>query len=386
MEFAYPEEHGLLRDTVRAFMETEVAPHVDRWDRAARFPEEALRRLGELGLLGASVPEDYGGTPLDALGQAMAVEEMARVSASIAITVGVHVGLVCPMIVRYGTPEARSRYLPPMARGEWLGAFAQTEPNTGSDAAGIQTRAVRRGDRYVLNGVKVWVTNAERARVLVVQAVTDPAAGKRGISSFIVETTWPGVVIGRNEEKLGLHSTVTNSIHFEDCEVPVENRLGAEGQGLRIALEHLSASRISVAAQAVGIAQGAYEQALRYATQRRAFRAFLAEHQAIQFMLADMATAIEAARLLTHRAAWLRDQGRPFAAAASMAKLFASEMCQQVTYQALQVFGGYGYSREYPLERYFRDARVTTIYEGTSEIQRIIIARELLRAAGTGGH
>jgi len=382
MEFAYTEEHRLLRDTVRAFMESEVAPHVDRWDRAGYFPDEALRRLGEMGLLGASVPEAYGGTPLDALGQVIAVEEMARISASIAITVGVHVGLVCPMIVRYGTPEARARYLPAMARGEWLGAFAQTEPNTGSDAAGIQSRAVRKGDRYVLNGVKMWVTNAEKARVLVVQAVTDPAAGKRGISSFIVETTWPGVTVGRNEAKLGLHSSVTNPVYLEDCEVPVENRLGAEGQGLRIALEHLSASRISVAAQAVGIAQGAYEQALRYATQRRAFGVFLAEHQAIQFMLADMVTSIEAARLLTHRAAWLRDRGRPFTAAASMAKLFASEMCQRVTYQALQIFGGYGYSREYPLERYFRDARVTTIYEGTSEIQRVIIARELLRAAG----
>ncbi|MCS7312648.1 MAG: acyl-CoA dehydrogenase family protein [Acidobacteria bacterium] len=382
MEFAYTEEYHLLRDTVRAFMESEVAPHVDRWDRAGYFPDEVFRRLGEMGLLGASVSEEYGGTPLDALGQAIAVEEMARISASVAITVGVHVGLVCPMIVRYGTPEARARYLPAMARGDWLGAFAQTEPNTGSDAAGIQTRAVRKGDRYVLNGIKVWVTNAEKARVLVVQAVTDPAAGKRGISSFVVETTWPGVTVGRNEAKLGLHSSVTNPVYLEDCEVPVENRLGAEGQGLRIALEHLSASRISVAAQAVGIAQGAYEQALRYTTQRKTFGAFLVEHQAIQFMLADMVTSIEAARLLTHRAAWFRDRGRPFTAAASMAKLFASEMCQRVTYQALQIFGGYGYSREYPLERHFRDARVTTLYEGTSEIQRIIIARELLRAAG----
>ena len=378
MEFAYTEEHALIRDTVRSFMEQEVAPHVAEWDRAHVFPDAVIRRLGEMGFLGTTVPESYGGTPIDSVGMAIAIEEMARISASVAITVSVHTGLACHAIATYAGESAKRRYLPRMARGEWLGAFALTEPQAGSDAGSIQMRAERQGDHYILNGTKVWVTNGEKARVLVVHAVTDPAAGKRGLSSFIVETDWPGVHIGRNEEKLGLCSSVTNTISLTDCRVPVENRLGAEGEGLKIALSTLATGRIGVAAQAVGIAQGAFEHALRYTTERKTFGRYLYEHQAIQFMLAEMATLIEAARLLTHRAAWLRDTRQPYHVAASMAKLLASEMCQRVTYLAMQIYGGYGYSRDYPVERYFRDGRITTIYEGTSEIQRIIIARHLL--------
>ncbi len=378
MEFAYTEEHALIRNTIRSFMENEVAPYVAEWDRAHVFPDTVIRRLGELGFLGATVPESYGGTPIDSIGMAIAIEEMARISASVAITVSVHTGLACQAIATYATPSAKQRYLPRMARGEWLGAFALSEPQAGSDAGAVQTRAERRGDEYILNGTKVWVTNGEKAHVLVVHAVTDPTAGKRGLSSFIVETDWPGVHIGRNEDKLGLCSSVTNTISLTDCRVPVENRLGEEGEGLKIALSTLATGRIGVAAQAVGIAQGAFEHAIRYATERKTFGRYLYEHQAIQFMLAEMATRIEAARLLTHRAAWLRDTRRPYHVAASMAKLFASEMCQRVTYLAMQIYGGYGYSRDYPVERYFRDGRITTIYEGTSEIQRIIIARHLL--------
>jgi len=285
----------------------------------------------------------------------------------------------CFPIYAFGNEEQKRRYLIPCAKGEILGGFALTEPNAGSDATAQRTTAVRKGDRYIVDGTKNWVTNGEEAAILIVQARTDPAGGSRGISTFIVETKWPGVRIGRNEPKMGLKGSVTNQIIFEEVEVPAENRLGEEGIGFKIAMAALDGGRIGVASQACGIAQGAYEASVKYAKERSAFGKRIAEFQAIQFMLADMATQIDAARLLTHHAAYLRQQGKPFTKSASMAKVFASEMANRVTYQAIQIHGGYGYSQEYPVERYYREARVTTLYEGTSEIQRLVIARHLLQ-------
>ena len=378
MDFELPEESRIIRDTIRRFMEEEVRPHVVEWERNRIFPEDVVRALGQMGFLGMTVPETYGGSGITSVDQAIVIEEIARISPSIAVTVSVNSGIIGDMLTRFGNEEQKRRYLPIVATGQGLGGLAHTEPEAGSDAGAIRSRAVREGNNYILNGNKVWVTNAEKAAILVVQAVTNPAEGKRGLSSFIVETEWPGVHIGRREDKLGLHSSVTNPVTFENVRVPASNRLGEEGMGLRIVLSALDSGRIGVAAQAVGIAQGAYEYAREYATMRKTFGQPLVEHQAILFKLSDMATEIEAARWLTYRAAWLKDQGRSFTKAASMAKLYAAEMCQKVTYEAIQIYGSYGYSRDYPVERYFRDARVTTIYEGTSEIQRLVIARQIL--------
>ncbi|MCI0613133.1 acyl-CoA dehydrogenase [bacterium] len=379
MNFDYTEEQVMIRDMVRDFAENEVRPRLHSIEYEGKFPRDLVKKMAELGLLGLNVPEEYGGAGADNVSYSMAIEEISRVSASVAITMSVNCSVCCFPIYTFGNEEQKRKYLVPCAKGEMLGGFALTEPNAGSDATAQKTSAVRKGDQYVINGTKNWVTNGQEASILILQAMTDPGAGSHGISSFIVETKWPGVRIGRNEPKMGLDGSVTNQVIFEDVEVPVANRLGDEGTGFKIAMKSLDGGRIGVASQAIGIAQGAYEASLKYARERTAFNQKLAEFQAIQFMLADMAMEIEAARLLTHQAAVLRDQGKNFTKAASMAKLYASEMANRVTYKAIQIHGGYGYSQEYPVERYYREARVTTLYEGTSEIQRIVIARNVLK-------
>lgn len=379
MNFDYTEEQVMIRDMVRDFAESEIRPRIHSIDFEGKFPRDLVQKMGELGLMGLTIPEEHGGAGADHISYAMAIEELSRVAASVAITMSVNNSVCCFPIFAFGNEAQKNKYLTPCAKGEILGGFALTEPNAGSDATAQKATAVRKGDRYVLNGTKNWVTNGEEAQILIVQAMTDASKAARGISTFIMETKWPGVKIGRNEPKMGLKGSVTNQIILEDVEVPVENRLGEEGIGFKIAMTSLDGGRIGVAAQATGIAQGAYEASLKYAKERSAFGHELAEFQAIQFMLADMATEIESARLLTHSAAHLRQSGRSFTRQAAMAKLFASEMANRVTYKAIQIHGGYGYSQEYPVERYYRDARVTTLYEGTSEIQRIVIARSYLK-------
>ena len=379
MEFEYTEEQLMIRDMVRDFAESEIRPRLQSIDYEGVFPKDLVAKMGELGLMGLSIPEEYGGSGADQIAYSLAIEELSRVSASVAITMSVNNSVCCFPILEFGNEAQKQKYLIPCAKGEVLGGFALTEPNAGSDATAQKTTAVRKGNGYALNGTKNWVTNGEAAGILIVQAMTDAGAGSRGISTFIVETDTPGVRIGRNEPKMGLKGSVTNQIIFEDCVVPVENRLGEEGTGFKIAMTSLDGGRIGVASQACGIAQGAYEASVQYAKERTAFNQHLSEFQAIQFMFADMATQLEGARLLTHYAADLRQKKKPFTKAAAMAKVFASEMANRVTYSAIQIHGGYGYSQEYPVERFYRDARVTTLYEGTSEIQRIVIARHLLK-------
>ncbi len=379
MEFALSEQQTMVRDMVAEFAAREMIPVIPALERRGEYPKEIVSRLAGLGLMGMTIPEDHGGTAFDTVSITVAMEEIARACASTAVTLSVHNSAAAVPIVRFGTPDQKTRYLPAMARGECVGGFALTEPGCGSDAAALQARAVRRGDRWILNGTKSWITNARIGGVFVVMAVTDPEAGSSGISAFLVEPSLPGFSFGKDEVKMGLRCSVTGMINLTDCEVPAENLLGEEGMGLRVAFSTLDGGRIGIAAQAIGIARAAFEEAREYARTRQAFSRPLASHQAIRFMLADMATEIDAARLLTLRAACLKDADHPdFSREASMAKLYASEMCNRVTYRAVQIHGGYGYSAEYNVERYYRDARVTTIYEGTSEIQRMIIARKLL--------
>jgi butyryl-CoA dehydrogenase len=387
MDFSLSSDQLLIRDTVRQFMETEMRPILREYEREEKFPAEQLRKLGELGCCGMLVPEEWGGAGTDTVSYALMLEEVARVCASTAVALSVTNSVVGIPIWKFGSEAQKKKYLTPLSRGEILGAFCLTEPQAGSDAAGIQTRAVREGDHYVLNGTKAWVTNGGVSGVYVVFAKTDPDAGARGVSAFLVDPTFPGFRISRYEEKMGLHLSRSAEVVFDNCRLPVENRLGEEGQGLRIALESLDGGRVGIAAQAVGLAQGAMEAAARYAKQRRTFGKPIAEYQAIQWMLADMQTEIEAARALTHYAAFMRDKesrepgSRRLGSHASRAKLYASEMANRVAYRAVQVHGSVGYSRETDVERYYRDARVLTIYEGTSEMQRIVIARDLLRNA-----
>jgi alkylation response protein AidB-like acyl-CoA dehydrogenase len=400
MDFSFTSDQTLIRDTVRQFMEAEVRPLLREYDRTEKFPAAEIRRLGELGCCGMLVPEEWGGAGTDTVSYALMLEEVARVDASIAVALSVTNSVAAVPIWKYGTEEQKKKYLQRLARGEMLGGFCLTEPQAGSDAAAIQTRATLSGDFYSLNGTKSWVTNGGEAGVYIVFAKTEPAAGARGVSAFLVEPSFPGFRIGRYEDKMGLRLSRTAEIVFEDCRVPAENRLGREGEGLKIALESLDGGRVGIAAQAVGVAQGAMEAAVRYAKQRRTFGKPIAEHQAVQLMLADMETEIEAARALTHFAAFVRDQEeREIAAeagalqaggeggavrrrnrlgpAASRAKLYASEMANRVAYKAVQIHGSAGYSRESEVERFYRDARVLTIYEGTSEMQRTVIARAL---------
>jgi alkylation response protein AidB-like acyl-CoA dehydrogenase len=380
MDFELTEEQQLVKDTAAAFAEREIKPIASRMDRDAAYPSELVRQLGEIGFMGMFVPQEFGGSNMDFTAYVVAMETISRAWASLSVIMSVHNSLVCAPIVRFGSAAQKEKYLPSLAAGEKLGCYALTEPGAGSDAGSIQTRARFEGDHYILNGNKIFVTNGSRADLAVVYAVTDPAKGKRGISAFLVENNTPGFIVGRLEDKLGLRSSDTANIVFDDCRVGRENLLGEEGDGFRIALATLDGGRIGIAAQALGIAQGCLEESLAHAKERRQFGQAIANFQAIQWMLADMAVEIDAARLMTYRAAWLAQMGRTMTRESAMAKLLASEAANRIAYKALQIFGGYGYTKEFSVERYFRDARITTLYEGTSEIQRLVIARSLLQA------
>jgi butyryl-CoA dehydrogenase len=389
MDFSLNDHQKLTRDTVRQFMENEVRPSVRQRDREGRFPSEEIKKLAELGCCGMLVPEEWGGPGLDTVSYVLMLEEVARVDAAMATSLSVTNSAVQGPLLSFGTDAQKGKYLRRLATGEILGAFCLTEPQAGSDAAGIQARATRENVGaglkpgvagsavYNLNGTKTWVSNGSVAGVFLVFAKTDPNAGGKGLTAFLVEPTFKGFRVGRHEEKMGQHSSPSVEIVLNDCEVPAENRLGEEGQGLKIALSALDGGRIGIAALAVGLAQGALDAATEYAKQRRAFGKNIADFQAIQWMLADMQTEIEAARGLVYYAAWLKDSGGRMGSAASKAKLYASEMVNRVAAKAVQIHGSVGYSRETDVERMYRDARVVTIYEGTSEVQRMIIARDL---------
>jgi butyryl-CoA dehydrogenase len=379
VNLALTEDQQLLQKTVREFAESEVKPLARENDETGKFPRELFRKAAELGLTGVAIPESEGGAGFDHVSYTIVIEEISRACASTGVILSVQNSLYCDPIHRLGTEAQKQKFLVPFARGERIGCFALTEPQAGSYAAGLTTVAVRRADRYVVNGTKAWITNGGVADAALVCVNTDPSQGEKGITALLVERGTRGFQVGKEEKKLGIHATACTQLRFTDCEVPVENRLGAEGQGYKIALTALDGGRVGIAAQATGIAQGAFDQALAYAKQRQAFGHPIANFQAIQFMLADMATEIDAARLLLRKAAWKQDSGARFSLEASIAKLFASEMATRVTHKAIQIHGANGYSREYPVERMYRDARVTEIYEGTSEIQRTIIASWMLR-------
>jgi alkylation response protein AidB-like acyl-CoA dehydrogenase len=379
MDFSLSDQQKLIRDTVRQFMENEVRPGVRQRDREGRFPTGEIKKIAELGCCGMTTPEEWGGAGLDTVSYVLMLEEVARVDAAMATSLGVTNSAVQVPLLGFGNDAQKKKYLSRMATGETLGAFCLTEPQAGSDAAGIQARAVKCDCGYRLNGTKTWVTNGSVAGVFIVFAKTNPEAGGKGITAFLVEPSFKGFRVGRHEEKMGQLSSPSVEIVLNDCEVPAENRLGEEGQGLKIALSALDGGRIGIGALAVGLAQGALEESVKYAKQRRAFGKTISEFQAIQWMLADMQTEIEAARGLVHYAAWLKDaHPAKMGASASKAKLYASEMVNRVVYKAVQIHGSVGYSRETDVERMYRDARVVSIYEGTSEIQRMIIARDLL--------
>ncbi|MGE0072631.1 MAG: acyl-CoA dehydrogenase family protein [Thiomonas sp.] len=370
-------DHRLIRDAVRDFAQREIAPHAAAWARDARFPREALRGLGELGCLGIAVPAQWGGAGLDYLSLALAIEEIAAADGATSTIVSVNNCPVCSILLAWGDDAQKQRWLKPLARGEMIGAFALTEPQAGSDAANLRTTARREGDEYVLDGVKQFITSGKNGQVAIVLAVTDRAAGKKGISAFLVPTDTPGYIVERLEDKAGQTASDTAQIRFDACRVPVENRIGAEGEGYKIALSGLEGGRIGIAAQAVGMARAAFEQSLRYAHERSAFGKALFDHQAVQFRLSDMAAQIEAARQLLWHAASLKDAGQPCLKEAAMAKLFASEMAERVASAAMQIHGGYGYVADFPAERIWRDVRVCQIYEGTSDVQKLLIARAL---------
>jgi butyryl-CoA dehydrogenase len=374
------EEQELLQRSVREFAEAEVKPHAKEIDETGRFPLGTFRKAAELGLTGVAVPENYGGAGMDHVSYAIVIEEISRVCASTGVILSVQNSLYCDPILRFGTEEQKQKFLVPYARGEKIGCYALTEPQAGSNAAALTTKAVRKGDAYVINGTKAWITNGGAADAALVYVNTQPEKGEKGITALVVEKGTRGFAVGKEEKKLGIHATACTELSFSDCEVPAGNRIGNEGEGYKVALSTLDGGRIGIASQATGIAQGAFEAALSYAQQRQAFGHPIADFQAIQFMLADMATELDAARLLARRAAWKQDSGARFTMEASIAKLFASEMSTRVTHKAIQIHGGYGYSSEYPVERNYRDARITEIYEGTSEIQRLVISAWVLKA------
>jgi len=371
------EEQTMIRDMARDFAQEQLAPHAAEWDRTHTFPADAIRQMGDLGLLGMLVPEEWGGAGADHVAYALAIEEVAAGDGSCSTIMSVHNSVACMPILKFGTDTQKERFLRPMARGELLGAFCLSEPQAGSDAASLRTKAAPSSDGYVLNGVKQFITSGKNGHIAIVFAVTDPGAGKRGISGFIVPTDTPGYAVTRIEEKMGQHASDTAQLTFEDMQLSAEHRLGDEGEGYRIALSNLEGGRIGIAAQSVGMARAAYEAALGYAKERETFGKPIVEHQAVAFRLADMATQIDAARLMVLQAAQLRDAGRPCLKEASMAKLFASEMAERVCSTAIQVFGGYGYVTDFPVERIYRDVRVSQIYEGTSDVQRIVISRAI---------
>jgi butyryl-CoA dehydrogenase len=380
MDLALTDDQKLLQKTVREFAESEVKPLAKELDETGNFPRETFRKAAELGLTGVAVPEEQGGAGFDHIAYSIVIEEISRCCASTGVILSVQNSLYCDPIHRFGTEQQKRKFLLPFARGEKIGCYALTEPQAGSNAAALQTKAVKKGDTYVLNGTKAWITNGGAADAAVVYVNTDPPKGEKGITAVVVEKGTPGFKVGKEEKKLGISATACSELVFTDCEVPVANRIGNEGEGYKVALSTLDGGRIGIGAQACGIAHGAFEAALDYSKERLAFGHPISQFQAIQFMLADMSTEIDAARLLIRKAAWKQDTGARFSMDAAIAKLFASEMATRVTHKAIQIHGGNGYSREYPVERNYRDARITEIYEGTSEIQRLVIASWVLKS------
>jgi butyryl-CoA dehydrogenase len=374
------EEQKLLQKSVREFAESEVRPMAKELDETGHFPHELFKKAAELGLTGVAFPEAEGGAGFDHIAYSIVIEEISRCCASTGVILSVQNSLYCDPIHRYGTEAQKKKFLLPFTRGEKIGCYALTEPQAGSNASALQTKAVRTADKYILNGTKAWITNGGVADAAIVYVNTDPAKGEKGITAIVVERGTPGFKVGKEEKKLGIHATACCELIFADCEVPEGNRIGNEGEGYKVALSTLDGGRIGIASQATGIAQGAFEAALKWSQERMAFGHPIAQFQAIQFMLADMATEIDAARLLVRKAAWKQDSGARFSLEASVAKLFASEMSTRVAHKAIQIHGGYGYSQEYPVERAYRDSRITEIYEGTSEIQRLVIASWVLKA------
>jgi alkylation response protein AidB-like acyl-CoA dehydrogenase len=378
MDFRLTDEQQVLRRSVREFAEAEIRPHIMEWDEAQHFPEALVGKMAELGLMAVQLPEEYDGSAMSAVDYCICIEELARVDPAVALSVAAHNGLCSAHIFMFGTEAQRRKYLPPLARGEMLGAWGLTEPTSGSDAAGMRTTAVWHGDAWVINGAKTFITHGSTAGVMVVMAVTDRALGNRGISAFIVERGTPGMRPGKKENKLGMRASDTSEVVFTDCRVPADHLLGEAGQGFVNTMQVLDAGRIGIAALSVGLAQGAYEAATRYALERRQFGQPIAAFQATQFKVADLATRIEGARLLTYRAAYLKDRGQRTTRESAMAKLFAGETAVRAADECVQIHGGYGFVKDYPAEKYFRDVKLVTIGEGTSEIQWLVIARQLL--------
>lgn len=378
MDLTFTEEQQMMRDRVRNFAKTEIEPFIPQME-AGEFPSNLLKKMGQLGLMGITVPEKYGGSNMDFLSYIIAIEELSKVSAVIGVILSVHTSVGTQPIMQFGNDEQKSRYLPKLATGEYLGAFCLTESTSGSDAGSLKTRAVKDDKHYVLNGSKMFITNGGEADVYIVFASTDPSKKTYGITAFIVDKNTPGLIIGKDEHKMGLHGSRTVELAFENMRVPIENKLGKENEGFKIAMANLDVGRIGIAAQALGIASASLEAAVAYAKERIQFGKPIAAQQGIGFKLADMATAVEASRLLVYQASQLRAAGKPCGPQASMAKLFASNAAMQGSIEAVQILGGYGYTEDYPVERFFRDAKVTEIYEGTSEIQRIVISKSLLK-------
>lgn len=378
MEFELTEEQLSVKEAAREFTQQELLPGVIERDREMKHPTDQVRKMGEMGFLGMMVSPEYGGGGMDTLSYVLAMEEISKVDSSCSVIMSVNNSLVCWGLEEYGNAEQKLKYLPRLASGEWIGSFCLSEPEAGSDATSQRTTAIDMGDHYLLNGTKNWITNGGKSSLHLVIAQTHAEKGHRGINVLIVESSWPGVTIGAKEDKLGIRASDTHTIMYTDVKVPKENRIGEDGFGFKFAMKVLSGGRIGIAAQALGIAAGAYELAVKYSKEREAFGKPISQHQAIAFKLADMATEIEAARLLVYRAAWMKDQGMDYTSAAAMAKLFASEVAMKQTVEAIQVHGGYGYVKEYHVERLMRDAKITQIYEGTSEMQRIVISRNIL--------
>jgi len=379
MEFRLTEEQRILKEMVQDFAKNEVLPKAEHIDRTGEFPKEVIKKAGELGLMGVEVPTEWDGAGMDAICYAIAIEELSVASAALGVIVSAHNSLCISPLMKFGTEEQKEKYLKPLARGEMIGCLGLTEPSAGSDAAAVKTKAELKGDKWILNGTKLFITNGKEAGVAVILARTEPDPSYRGISAFIVPTDARGFSLGKEEEKLGIHGSSTMELIFEDCEIPKENLLGERGKGFSIAMFTLDGGRIGIAAQAIGIARAAYEASVAFAKERVQFGQPIARFQAIQWMVADMATEIEAGRLLIWRSAWLKKEGLAYSQESAMAKLYCAEVAQRVVVDAVQVHGGYGYVRDYPVERYYRDAKITSIYEGTSEVQRIVIANNIFR-------
>jgi len=379
MEFRFTEEQEMMRKMVRDFAQKEILPHVEEMDETDEFPRKIINKMAELGLMGIPIPEELGGVGADFTSYIIAIHELSKVSATVGVILSVHTSVGTNPILYFGNEEQKKKYVPKLAAGEYLGAFALTEPHAGSDAAKIKTSAVKQGDHYILNGSKVFITNGGEADVYITFAVTNPELGTKGISAFIVDKDTPGFMVGKKEKKMGMNGSNTTELIFDQAKVPASQLLGEEGMGFTIAMANLDVGRIGIAAQALGIAENALELSVAYAKERKQFGKPIGLQQGLAFKLADMATQIEAAKLLTYRAAYLRNEGLPCGLEASMAKKMASDTAMDVTTEAIQVFGGYGYTREYPVERLFRDAKVTQIYEGTNQIQRLVIGKHLLK-------